>query len=226
MASAGIAVLRIINEPTAAVLANGPGRELVLLGLQPPLQLGQLARAQVRGPVSLEALGMALARPRHRRPGRVDLAPLAIASIRVSWLSVHPSSPGAARCCTTARPLGRRLQPARAAEQAGLRGPGADRHPFAATGHPRPAALRHALLSYLSGSVVLAVAVNLVAWTAADAAGRGPSELHGLTMCRADRPASLGSAPGRASDCQAGQAFRRAGCDRAERGQADRGGGP
>ena len=89
MASAGIAVLRIINEPTAAVLANGPGRELVLLGLQPPLQLGQLARAQVRGPVSLEALGMALARPRHRRPGRVDLAPLAIASIRVSWLSVH-----------------------------------------------------------------------------------------------------------------------------------------
>jgi hypothetical protein len=46
--------------------------------------------------------------------------------------------------------------------------------------------------------------VITVARAAAGAPGRGPSELHSLTMCRADGPASLGSAPGRARDCPAG----------------------
>jgi HSP20 family protein len=77
-------------------------------------------------------------RPRHRRSGRVDLALLAVASIAASWLGVHAIFTG--RCALLYLPrarVGRRLQPARAAEQPGLRGPGADhRMTFQVSGTP------------------------------------------------------------------------------------------
>jgi hypothetical protein len=105
-----------------------PGRELVLLGLQPPLQLGQLPRAQLGGSVRLEELGIVLVYPRgtggpagwtwRRWRPRASVSRLSVHAIFNRCCALLYSRPPVGGVVDFSQPEPR--------SNPGLRGPGAD----------------------------------------------------------------------------------------------------